>query len=581
MAKERIYIGVAWPYANSSLHLGHIAGCYLPADIFARYHRVKGNDVLMVSGSDQHGTPITVRAEEEGVSPQVVVERYHQQFLECWKGLGISFDLYTNTGTPNHRETVHEIFLKLLGDGNIYRRAMRQPFCLVANRFLPDRYVEGVCPHCGQPGARGDQCDSCGRPTDPVDLRDIHCKLHGDTPEFRETDHYFLRLTAFESRLKEWVAGKDFWRPNVGNFTSRYLEGGLQDRAITRDLEWGVSIPASGNADPISHPDQKRIYVWFEAVIGYLSASKEWAKVRGTPDAWKPFWEGDVRPYYFIGKDNIPFHTIIWPAMIMGFDAGLKLPYDVPANEFLNLEGLKFSKSKNWAVWVPDYLAEFDPDPIRYCLSINMPETSDTEFTWREFLRRNNDELVATYGNLVNRVLSFTYRSCDGKVPQPKPEIEMDEGSIALMRRAEQVVQDVGGHLGACRFKDGIAVAMELARETNRYLEVQAPWRRIKMEAAAAHTALYVGMYVISALKTVMYPYMPFSSQKVHRYLGFAGDLADAGWRLQRPVPGDAVEQPQTLFTKLDEAVIEAKLAQVGAAGPGIVAPQSGQSREV
>ena len=570
MPKERIFIGVAWPYANSSLHLGHIAGCYLPADIFARYHRVKGNDVLMVSGSDQHGTPITVRAEEEHVSPQVIVERYHQQFQECWKGLGISFDLYTNTGTANHRDTVHQIFLKLLSDGLIYRKAMRQPYCLVANRFLPDRYVEGICPNCGAKGARGDQCDSCGHPTDPVDLREIVCKLHGDTPAFRDTDHYFLKLTAFETRLQEWVGAKDFWRPNVKNFTSRYLEGGLQDRAITRDLEWGVSIPTAGNASPISEMDHKRIYVWFEAVIGYLSASKEWAQRSGSPDAWRAFWQGgDVRPYYFIGKDNIPFHTIIWPGMLLGYDDGLELPYDVPANEFLNLEGLKFSKSRNWAVWVPDYLAEFDADSLRYVLSINMPETADTEFTWREFLRRNNDELVATYGNLVNRVLSFTYRSCDGKVPQPLPEVQMDESSRTLMRRAEQVVRDVDKAIGECRFRDGIREAMELARETNRYLEVQSPWKMIKTDAPRAMSALYVGMYVISALKTVIYPYMPFSSQKVHRYLGFPGDVSNAGWELRRPEPGHPIEQPQPLFPKLDEAVIEAKLAQVGAAGSG------------
>ena len=559
MAKERIFIGVAWPYANNSLHLGHIAGCYLPADIFARYHRVKGNDVLMVSGSDQHGTPITVRAEEEGVSPQVIVDRYHRQFQECWDGLGISFDLYTNTRTANHRGTVQEIFLGLLEKGLIYKKSMRQPFCLVANRFLPDRYVEGICPNCGARGARGDQCDTCGRPTDPADLLEIVCKLHGDTPEFRDTDHYFLKLTALEAQLQEWVRPKDYWRPNVLNFTSKYLDGGLQDRAITRDLEWGVPIPVPGY-------DSKRVYVWFEAVIGYLSASKEWAQRQGKPDAWKDYWGGDVRPYYFIGKDNIPFHTIIWPAMLMGYDSTLKLPYDVPANEFLNLEGLKFSKSRNWAVWVPDYLAEFDPDPLRYVLSINMPETSDTDFSWREFLRRNNDELVATYGNLVNRVLSFTFRSCDGKVPEPVSDAQMDEGSRQLMRRADAVVGEVDRFLSACKFKDGIQTAMELARQANRYLEEQAPWRTIKTDFNRAATSLYVGMYVISALKTVIYPYMPFSSQRVHRYLGFPGEISEAGWKLQKPVPGQAVEQPQPLFAKLDEAVIAEKLAQAGVA---------------
>ena len=558
---QRIFIGVAWPYANSSLHLGHVAGAYLPADIFARYHRVKGNQVLMVSGSDQHGTPITVRAEEEGVEPQEVVDRFHSQFLESWKGLGISFDLYTNTGTENHRNAVHEIFLTLLDQGLIYKKSMSLPYSLAARRFLPDRYVEGTCPKCGFDRARGDQCDNCGTTLDPKDLIDIRSRLQGDTPEFRDTEHFFLKLTAFEERLSSWVKDKGHWRPNVLNFTTRYLEGGLQDRAITRDLAWGVPVPVAGYED-------KRIYVWFEAVIGYLSSAKEWANNRGEPDAWRDFWYGDAVPYYFIGKDNIPFHTIIWPAMLMGYDRGLLLPEDVPANEFLNLEGFKLSKSRNWAVWVPDYLEEFDPDPIRYVLSINMPESADTDFSWREFIRRNNDELVATYGNLVNRVLSFTYRSWDGRVPEPLPEQEMDTRSRALLAQADEVLDRVDISLGACHFRDGIRFAMDLARDANRYLEAQAPWKSIKTDVRASATALFVGMCVLSALKTVLYPYMPFSSDKVHRYLGFAGHVQDAGWQVRRPVPGQALVKPEPLFTKLDEALIAEKIA-TGVGGPG------------
>ncbi len=558
---QRIFIGVAWPYANSSLHLGHVAGAYLPADIFARYHRVKGNQVLMVSGSDQHGTPITVRADEEGVEPQEVVDRFHSQFLESWKGLGISFDLYTNTGTENHRNAVHEIFLTLLDQGLIYKKSMSLPYSLAARRFLPDRYVEGTCPKCGFDRARGDQCDDCGTTLDPKDLIGIRSRLQGDTPEFRDTEHFFLKLTAFEERLSSWVKDKGHWRPNVLNFTTRYLEGGLQDRAITRDLAWGVPVPVAGYED-------KRIYVWFEAVIGYLSAAKEWANNRGEPDAWRDFWYGDAVPYYFIGKDNIPFHTIVWPAMLMGYDRGLLLPEDVPANEFLNLEGLKLSKSRNWAVWVPDYLEEFDPDPIRYVLSINMPESADTDFSWREFIRRNNDELVATYGNLVNRVLSFTYRSWDGRVPEPLPEQEMDTRSRALLAQADGVLDRVDTSLGACHFRDGIRFAMDLARDANRYLEEQAPWKSIKTDVRASATALFVGMCVLSALKTVLYPYMPFSSDKVHRYLGFAGHVQDAGWQVRRPAPGQALVKPEPLFAKLDEALIAEKIA-TGVGGPG------------
>ena len=555
---ERIFIGVAWPYANNSLHLGQIAGACLPGDIFARYHRMKGNHVLMVSGSDQHGTPITVRAEEEGCTPQDIVDRYHPQFLEAWRRLGISFDHFTTTGTENHRRTVQELFLCLLEQGVIYLKAMLLPYSRMANRFLPDRYVEGICPLCGYDGARGDQCDSCGKPMDPKDLIDIRSRIHGDTPEFRESEHFFLKLTAFQSQLSEWVSGQTHWRPNVLNFTSRYLSDGLQDRAITRDLDWGVPIPLPGY-------ESKRIYVWFEAVIGYLSASKEWATERGDPDAWREFWHGDVKSYYFIGKDNIPFHTIIWPAMLMGYDREMRLPYDVPANEFLNLEGLKFSKSRNWAVWVPDYLEQFDPDPLRYVLSINMPEAADTEFTWKEFIRRNNDELVATYGNLVNRVLSFAYRSCDGKVPVPFPDGRLDAGSRALLGRADATVAGVGESLAAARFKDAIRSAMELARDANRYLEEQGPWKSIKTDFQAASNALFVGMYVISGLKTVLYPFMPFSSQKIHEYLGFHGEVDRAGWALERPEPGRPLVRPEPLFAKLDEDAIAERMSPAGA----------------
>ena len=557
---EIIFIGAAWPYANNSLHLGQIAGAYLPADIFARYHRMKGNRVLMVSGSDQHGTPTTVRAEEEGISPQAVVDRYHPQFLESWRGLGISFDLYTHTGTENHRQVVHDVFLRLHEQGLLYTKSTLHPYCLVGSRFLPDRYVEGKCPNCGFDGARGDQCDNCGRPMDPTELTDLRCRLHGDKPEFRETEHFFLKLSAFEKRLAEWVQAQSHWRPNVRNFTASYLSEGLLDRAMTRDLEWGVPIPLPGY-------EKKRIYVWLEAVVGYLSASKEWAIDRGDLDAWREFWYGDVKSYYFIGKDNIAFHTIFWPAMLMGYDKDLRLPYDVPANEFLNLEGLKFSKSKNWGVWVPDYLDHFEPDPLRYVLSINMPETSDTDFSWREFVRRNNDELVATYGNLVNRVLSFAYRSCDGRVPEPFPLTEMDESSRRLMGKAEETLAEVDRSLSVTRFKDGIRSAMGLARDTNRYLEEQGPWKTIKTDPRAAANALFVGMYVISALKCALYPFMPFSSQKVHQYLGFTGEVSEAGWTLQRPEPGQPLVRPEPLFAKLDEEAIPESMSHSGASG--------------
>ena len=391
---ERILVAVAWPYANGSLHLGQTVGAYLPPDIFARYHRLKGNDVLMVSGSDSHGTPVTLQAENLGIAPEEVYGRYHAEFLDNWKRLGISFDLFTSTHTDNHAAVAQDMFLKLYENGYIYKGAMSQPYCETDGRFLADRYVEGTCPHCGYDGARGDQCDSCGRTLDPHELIGMKCGLCGNPPVIRETEHFFLKLSAFEDRLLEWVRAQDHWKPNVRNFSIGYLEGGLHDRAITRDIEWGVPVPLDGY-------EGKRIYVWFEAVIGYLSASIEWARNRGEEAKWRDYWQKDCRAYYFMGKDNIPFHTVIWPAMLMGY-GGLNLPYDVPANEYLNLEGLKLSTSRNWAVWLPDYLDRYEPDPLRYVLAASMPETSDSDFSWREYVRRNNDELVATYGNLVN-----------------------------------------------------------------------------------------------------------------------------------------------------------------------------------
>jgi len=380
---ERILIAVAWPYANGSLHLGQIAGAYLPADIFARYHRLRGNQVLMVSGSDQHGTPITVRAEQEGRPPKEVADHYHKEFLDSWQRFGITFDLFTTTDTPNHRKVSQDLFLTLRDKGYIYKDTMTLLYCPTCKRFLPDRYVEGTCPHCSFEGTRGDQCDNCGKPLNPVELIEPYCLICSSVPEVRESEHFFLRLSAFNDQLLEWVRKQAHWRQNVLNFTISFLTEGLKDRAITRDIEWGVPVPVPGF-------ESKRIYVWFEAVIGYLSASKEWAERNGDEERWSEFWQGDAKSYYFIGKDNIPFHTIIWPAMLMGCD-GLNLPYDVPANEFLTLEGRQLSTSRNWAIWLPDYLERYDPDPLRYFLSVSMPEGGDTDFSWREFVRRNND----------------------------------------------------------------------------------------------------------------------------------------------------------------------------------------------
>ena len=551
---ERILVAVAWPYANGSLHLGQVAGAFLPPDIFARYHRMRGNEVLMVSGSDAHGTPVTLAAEQGGTSPEQISGKYQAEFLDNWERLGISFDLFTTTHTQNHTEVAQDIFLTLHKNGYIYQDTMLQPYCETDRRFLADRYVEGTCPHCGTERARGDQCDHCGRTLDPQDLIDMVCKICGNSPVIRETEHFFLKLSAFEEALLKWVRAQTHWRPNVRNFTISFLEGGLHDRAITRDIEWGVPVPLEGY-------EGKRIYVWFEAVIGYLSASKEWAQSKGDPDRWTDFWQKDCRAYYFIGKDNIPFHTIIWPAMLMGY-GGHNLPYDVPANEFLNLEGLKFSTSRDWAVWLPEYLDRYEPDPLRYVLAASMPETSDSDFSWREYLRRNNDELVATYGNLVHRALTITYRSFQGEVPQPGT---LDDLSNGLIQQAHQHFTDTGANLEACRFRLALQSAMTLAQGANRYLDQKAPWQAISTNPDDAGSTLWVTLTVVNCLKTLLYPFLPFSSEKLHRMLGFQGSLQDTGWSWDPDSlkPGQKLAQPKPLFAKLDEAIIEKEMQRI------------------
>jgi len=550
---ERIFIGVAWPYANGPLHLGHIAGAYLPADIFARYHRLKGNKVLMVSGSDQHGAPITIRAEQESTTPQEIVDKYHQQFVDCWEKLGISFDLFTTTGTPNHTQVTHDIFLTLLDRGYMYKEKTLQAYCPECHRFLPDRYLEGTCPNCGFTEARGDECDECGKPMNPGELKDIRCRLCSTPPRFESSEHFFLRLSSFQDELTDWIKKQTHWRRNVLSTAWKFLNEGLRDRAITRDLDWGVTVP---------QPDfeRKRIYVWFENVIGYLSASKEWANLHGDDAAWQPFWQGDARSFYFLGKDNIFFHALSWPAMLIGY-GNLNLPYDVPANEFLTIEGKKLSTSRNWAIWLHDYLERYEPDPLRYALAVNMPETGDSDFSWREFLRRNNNELVATYGNLAHRVLTFAYRNFDGVVPAPG---ELNERSQSLLHEAEVALDAVDKLLYRCEFKRALKEAMTLAQEANRYLDEQAPWKTIKTDRETSAKSVYTVLSVLTALKTVFYPFLPFSSEKLHSFLGFDGNVEEQGWKIQFLPPGQKIRQPQPLFVKLDEDIVAEETSRLG-----------------
>ncbi|MCY3886332.1 MAG: methionine--tRNA ligase [Chloroflexi bacterium] len=553
---ETILVAVAWPYANGPIHHGQLGGAYLPADIFARYHRTKGNRVLMVSGSDAHGTPVTVRAENENRTPGEVVEEYHTGFLETWQRIGISFDLFTSTATANHATVSQGIFRSLLNAGYLYTAAQTLHFDAEAQRFLPDRYVEGACPHCGYDKARGDQCDDCGRQLNAADLIAPRSKISGTTPVLRESEHYFLKLSALSDQLEEWLGhDKEHWRKHVLNFSLGMIREGLHDRPITRDIDWGVPVPVDGFT-------QKRIYVWFEAVIGYLSAAKEWAQRSGDPDGWRDFWQNpDAKSYYFIGKDNVPFHTIVWPAMLMGV-GGLALPYDVPANQYITMSGSKASTSQNWAVWVLDYLSRYDPDPLRYALASQMPETSDSDFSWSEFLRRNNDELVGTWGNLVNRVLTFTARHFDGKVPDPGP---LDEEARRLLDATQSALDSVDASLHAVHLRQGLQTAFGLAQEANRYLDATAPWRTIASDRQAAARSLYTALNVIAGLRTVLYPYLPFTCTVLHGYLGAQGTVEEAGWRLAALTPGAKLGDPQPLFRKLDPSIIEEEEARLGA----------------
>ena len=542
--KERVYIGVAWPYANGSLHLGHIAGCYLPADIFARYQRMKDKSVLMVSGSDEHGTPITIIADKEKTTPKVIVDRYHKEHVQNMNQMGISFDLFTRTTTKNHEKIVQDIFLTLYKKGYIYKKRIEAFYCKNCNKFLPDRYIEGSCPKCGSQNARGDQCDECGKLLDPQDLINIKCKICGSIPEIRNTDHLFFALSKFTDKLVIWMEDKKYWKPSVLKFTQNWLESGLQDRAITRDMEWGIKVPIKGFYD-------KRIYVWFDAVIGYLSASIEWSKKQGKKDEWEKWWkDSKALHYYFLAKDNIPFHTLIWPSILMGYNDKLNLAYDIPANEYLRLKGEQFSKSRSIAVWVPDILKNFDVDAVRYYLSINMPENRDTDWLWDDFVSKNNDELVGAYGNFVHRVITFTEKNF-GKIPKLSNIDKLDKEALEKIKK---VSEEISFHLDKFEFKKGLRAAMALAQFGNFYFDHKQPWVLVKNNKEACGSVLHICIKILKALSVFMAPYLPFSSDKIWFLIGEKGSVHTKKWDI---VFDDLqvdfnLERPQPLFKKLD-----------------------------
>jgi len=592
---KHILTAAAWPYANGPRHIGHVSGFAIPSDMFSRYQRMAGNKVLMVSGTDEHGTPIQVQADKEGATVREIVDRYNGVIGTDLADLGVSYDLFTRTTTRNHYAVVQEMFLTLLKNGYIFPKTTLGAISPSTGRTLPDRYIEGTCPICGYPHARGDQCDNCGNQLDPTDLINPVSKINGETPLFVEQEHYFLDLPAFTDALGSWLKSKEgHWRPNVLKFSLNLLDD-LQPRAITRDLDWGVPVPLDGWRDR----NDKRIYVWFDAVIGYLSASIEWARRSGDPDAWRAWWNDEsAEAYYFMGKDNIVFHAEIWPAMLLGY-AGqgakggtpgvfgeLDLPSEVVSSEFLTMEGRKFSSSRQVVIYVRDFLSRYDVDALRYYVAVAGPETHDTDFTWSEFVRRNNDELVATWGNLVNRSVSFAAKNI-GSIPAAGHLTEADH---ALLATTSGAFAAVGEHLSHSRFKAAVNEAMRAVGEANKYFSEQAPWKLRTTDPERMATVLHVTLQAVSDAKTLLTPFLPRSSQIVHEMLGGTGDWSgmprietvdeeggpsyrvitgdyDSTFRWEsRPVTaGSPLAVPAPLFTKLDPSVVDEELGRLGA----------------
>lgn len=598
---KSVLTAVAWPYANGPRHIGHVAGFGVPSDVFARYQRMTGANVLMVSGTDEHGTPLLVQAEKEGVTVQELADRYNRQIVHDLAGLGLSYDLFTRTTTRNHYAVVQELFRGLHDNGYMVKETTMGAISPSTGRTLPDRYIEGTCPICGADGARGDQCDNCGNQLDPADLINPVSKINGETPQFVETEHFLLDLPALADALSAWLKERQDWRPNVLKFSLNLLED-IRPRAMTRDIDWGVPIPIEGWQDN----NAKKLYVWFDAVVGYLSASIEWAYRIGEPEAWRTFWTNpDAVSYYFMGKDNITFHSQIWPAELLGYRGegsregtvgqlgSLELPTEVVSSEYLTMSGSKFSSSKGVVIYVKDFLEEFGADPLRYFIAVAGPENNDTDFTWDEFVRRINNELANGWGNLVNRTVSMAHKNF-GEVPTPG---ELSDADQAILDLASRTFDETGDALSHSRFKQGITKIMHVVGEVNAYIAEQEPWKLAKDETQRERlaTVLWTALQVVSDCNTMLTPFLPHTAQAVHETLGRDGVWAalpevvevtddqpvepvgaglpekgrsypvimgnyrdqQAVWTRIDVVPGTALSKPRPLIAKLDPELAE------------------------
>jgi methionyl-tRNA synthetase len=552
----RTLVTAALPYANGRLHIGHIAGAYLPADIYVRFLRLAGREVVFICGSDENGVAITKRARDEGIAPQALIDRYHAANQAAFEGMGIRFDRYGRTSSEAHAAVAQSFFLRHHQQGHIQRRRMAQPFCTGCEMFLPDRYIEGICHHCGAPGAKGDQCEACGKMTEATELKDPVCAVCGEGAiEIRETDHWFFRLDAFEKDLRAYIDAHGHFRENVKQFANNLLKQGLQPRAITRDLTWGVPVP-------LEEAEGKVLYVWFDAPIGYVTFTQEWAAAQGAPERWQAYWQDpEARIVHFIGKDNIVFHAIVWPAMLMGH-GDYQLPHDVVANEFLNIKGAKTSTSRNYAVWVEEYLQHFDPDPLRYYLTAIAPETSDSDFTWEDFQAHNNSELADTLGNFIQRNLVFARKYFDGAVPAAAAFSPAAEEMLAAIESARTEILRL---LDAHRYKAAVERLMSFAQAGNQFLENEQPWRTRKTDRDRCGMTVQVGLRVVEALSVFMAPFLPFAAGRLRTMLRLPA-LADGDWhRPWRLAPGHEVGEPEILFRKFEDEEIAPHAGRLGA----------------
>ena len=539
---EKYLVTAALPYANGPVHVGHAIGAYIPADVYVRYRRLRGDDVLYICGTDEHGTPITVTAEQEGVTPKQVVEKYHDSQSEAFARLGVSFDNFSGTARAEHHKLSQDFFKRIDDKGLLEKKTVERPFCPSCARFLPDRYVKGECPECGSVDQRGDQCEACGKQLEPHELVKPYCSICGETPEQRETTHWFFRLSELSLKLEEWVEGNKHWPANARNFALGWIKEGLEDRAITRDLSWGIPVPAEGG-------EGKVLYVWFDAPIGYISSTKEWAK-KNKKD-WESYWTGESKIVHFIGKDNIPFHAIIWPAVLLA-DGRFSLPWQIASNEFLNLEGKKVSTSRGWVIWLHDILNEFDADAVRYYLLSIAPETSDSDFHLEEFKDRVNNELIATLGNFINRSLTFIQNKSGGVVP--KPASSFDEADEGLIQDIKDAPKFVGEELERFKFKNGLATLLTYAQKGNQYFQKKEPWKN------DPETALYLCANLCRSIAILSHPFLPFSSEKIWKMLSLPGSVSDKSWGSAGEFgvkAGHKIGKVEALYAKIDAEQIE------------------------